>query len=56
MCRDRILTKEKSPGLMDLEAYKWSIIDEKEIAHLHSTYLQELDEIFVEAIKNILKN
>lgn len=56
MCRDRIDAKEKSPGVIDLEHYKWNIIDEKEFFKGKNGYLRELDEIFVEAMKNLLVN
>jgi len=54
MCRDIITAREKAPGIIDFDHYKWSFIEEKEFHKGRNGYLKELDEIFVEAIKNLL--
>lgn len=55
MCRQIIPTKEKAAGLLDLDHYRWSIIDDDEVVYSRNNYLQELDELFVEAIKRLLE-
>ena len=55
MCRDKIEAKELSPGKVDLDHYRWSLLDETEF-NKGNIYLNELDEIFVEAFKNLLTN
>jgi len=54
MCRNEIYLTEKTPGELDLNHFKWNIINEIEFYKGRNGYLKELDEIFVEAVENLI--
>ena len=55
MCRDVIQTDQKPSGIFDMEIYKLSKIDEKKILNGNNN-MNELDSMFLEALKNIIIN
>jgi hypothetical protein len=56
MCRDKVETREKSPGVLDLDLYKLITFNEKDFENEKQDHYNQLEEILAEAIKNILAN
>jgi hypothetical protein len=54
MCRDFVNVYEISPGFIDMENFRWNLIDEKEFEKVKSNSYRKLEDIVDDVIQNIL--